>query len=84
MVWKLFKGLSTSKASAIDNSKTTDFDDDTEELRLQSQAVRQSSSGKLSVDIALFSKSKKFKNQLEVLKEIENNYRERNGLPLEN
>ena len=84
MVWKLFKGLSTSKAPAIDNSKTTDFDDDTEELRLQSQAVRQSSSGKLSVDIALFSKTKKFKNQLEVLKEIENNYRERNGLPLEN
>ena len=84
MVWKLFKGLSTSKASAIDNSKTTDFDDDTEELRLQSQAVRQSSSGKLSVDIALFSKTKKFKNQLAVLKEIENNYRKRNDLPLEN
>ncbi len=84
MVWKLFKGLSTSKAQAIDNSKTTDFVDDTEELRLQSQAVRQSSSGKLSVDIALFSKTKKFKNQLAVLKEIENNYRKRNGLPLEN
>jgi hypothetical protein len=43
-----------------------------EEL-LQAQAITQSSSGKLSVDVDLLTQTKKFRDDLEVLQKIEEN-----------
>jgi hypothetical protein len=46
---------------------------------LLSKAIKQSVSGKLSVDIVALSKTKKFQEDLEILKEIEKEYRAKHG-----
>lgn len=69
------------QGGAAGSETSASIEVDAEELRLRSQAVRQSASGKLSVDIGLFSKTKKFRDDLRVLKEIANAYRRQHGIP---